>query len=83
MNSPGSRNRGVSTVSELANELVYLETGHVNVMLFVKLSLSCKKKNGKLMLRRAFRFVGEEPLMTSWGSDILTEMGGGSELEKS
>lgn len=26
------------------------------------------------MLRKAFRFVGEEPLMTSWGSDILSEI---------
>lgn len=47
-------------------------------MLFVKLSLSCK--NGKFMLRRAFRFVGEEPLMTAWGSDILTEIGAKKKL---
>lgn len=42
-------------------------------MLFVKLSLLCK--NEKFMLRRVFRFVEEEPLMTSWRSDVLTEMG--------
>lgn len=66
MNSTGRG--GGPTVSELANGLVYLETGHGNAMLFVKLTLSCKKD--RLMLRRVFRFMGKESMMTSLGSDI-------------